>query len=390
MGLSLKPLSSNKTKTTTNNGKQNGEKETMDEIEDIPTEMLFGALDKTDANEQQQHHVTSATKYVIKEEIRQRILNQTYKYPYYFKYIAIICIVLWSLLCAIITTLWCLWFDADLFLNNDYQSEIDYYSNNCSTYTSSVAPYTTIINYNLTQSEMNQILSQFDGYFYNPPQNDSFNSNYNVAQRFLLCVLLSYILSVFFWQPLILAIKSLFMLKRYIKNPNRVNEAMLFYSSNVNADSKIAIANTTTNKQSGGDGNSNGDAYDIANDNDANGMMMKNNNDDDNDDDNNDVDNDNAYDNYNDDIDDVGFTMVMNENKIDEMMETALSIGETNVAASKSNHETGKDEHIAKQEQKILLDTIDIILEDAWKNNKANEKNNVSDVVDNANKQYND
>ena len=174
-----------------------------------------------------------------------------YKYPHYCKYIAIGCIVIWSLLCAIITSLWCLWFDAQLFLGNNYESEIDYYSTNCSsslyTYTTyastSVVPYKTYLNYNLTETEMDFILSNFDGYLYSPPSsNDSFGDNYNVAQRFLLCVLLSYILSVFFWQPIILAIKSAWLLRSYVKNPDRFTEGSFFYSQNLNSDDAVNTA----------------------------------------------------------------------------------------------------------------------------------------------------
>ena len=210
------------------------------EIDDIPIEVLFGAIDdnnngtniKGDKFESQQS--VNATKFVIKEEIRQRLLNKMYKYPHWCKYVAMGCIVVLSLTCAIITTLWCLWFDAQLFLTNNYQLQFDYYTKNCTSSESvSVLPYKTFLNYNSTEYEMNLIFSQFDGYFYSPESsNDSFGDNYTVAQRFLLCVFLSYILSIFWWQPLILAIKSLFLLKKYVNNPNQINEAMLFYSQN--------------------------------------------------------------------------------------------------------------------------------------------------------------
>ena len=208
------------------------------EIDDIPIDVLFGVLDKnvgaggdinTSKLTEDQKTKEQLMKSVIIEEIRQRILNRTYSYSHRFKYIAIGCIVIWSIICAVITTLWCLWFDANLFLNNNYQSEWDIYYNNC-TNGDNVIPLKTSINYNVTEYEITNLLASFDGYFYKPPANDTFNENYDVAQRFLLCVFLSYILSVFLWQPLVLGVKAAFQLRGYFKHPDRVNEAALFYN----------------------------------------------------------------------------------------------------------------------------------------------------------------
>ena len=187
--------------------------------------------------------VIEQVKYQIAYEIQTRLFNETYKLPYCFKYVSIVCIILWSLICAIITTLWCIWFEVNTSPNNTYESEFEKYNNlNC---TNSdiydIIPLKTRLNYNITMSAIDEYIA--NGYatgvnVYEPPHNDSWNDHYDVSTRFLLTVLLSYLLSVFLWQPLLLAFKSFWYLIKYLNNPNKINEGLLFYQTKFSDKSK--------------------------------------------------------------------------------------------------------------------------------------------------------
>ena len=168
----------------------------------------------------------------LMQEIQQRLFNETYKLPYCCKYVAIGLIIFWSLLCAIITSIWCLWFEVEnIDYVNEYGSEIS--GANCSDSVYGSIPMKSWLNYNLTANAINDIILNTDPTLlktvYNPPSGDSFGDSMEVSTRFLIAVVLSYLLSVFLWQPLIIAIKSFITLLRYLKNPDKVNEALLFY-----------------------------------------------------------------------------------------------------------------------------------------------------------------
>ena len=165
--------------------------------------------------------------------IQERLFNETYKLPYCCKYVTICLIIIWSLLCAVITSLWCLWFEVEnIDFINEYENNIT--NLNCSQSVYGSISLKTWLNYNLTVSAIDNILlsSVNDDNFYNvynPPSGDSFGDSLDVSTRFLISVCISYFLSVFLWQPLIIGIKSFLTLINYLKNPNKVNEALLFY-----------------------------------------------------------------------------------------------------------------------------------------------------------------
>ena len=220
-----------------------------------------------------------AIKFTIMEQIRQRLLNETYKYPYWVKYLSIGCIVIWTLMCAIITTIWCLWFEMQLEMTNNYTTKINSQIANCSLY--SINGYgesnlqialKTVINGNVTQYEMDDIFDYYSANgnsLYKPTNsNDSFASGaMDVTIRFLVCVLISYLLSIFVWQPLIIAIKSALKLRSLNKHPDRINEAALFYhETNLRSDFNIA-----SNVKSGGKNNANGSQNSLAGDDGDNG-----------------------------------------------------------------------------------------------------------------------
>ena len=163
----------------------------------------------------------------VMKRLKERLYNETYPLPHMCKYVSIVCIIIWSVLCACITTIWCIWFEMELKLSNFYQNKIDGAGRN-----GEYIELETMINYNQTQKSMNDAETEWrqnGRSMYNPPKGDSFGVD-TVAARFLLSVFLSYFLSVFLWQPLLLALKSMKRLKNISDKPDRVNEALLFYN----------------------------------------------------------------------------------------------------------------------------------------------------------------
>ena len=163
-------------------------------------------------------------------QIQRKIYNRSYRYPHWCKKVSICCIVIWSIVCATITTIWCLWFDISLEMENKYEATTkEALSDN------EYIELKTWINYNCTQSSIDDIITNWENNgnsLYNPPKSDSFSSGFGVESmdvsiRFLIAVMLSYFLSIFVWQPLVLAIKACLRLRMLHKRPNYVNEASL-------------------------------------------------------------------------------------------------------------------------------------------------------------------
>ena len=53
-------------------------------------------------------------KMAVMYQIKQRLFDETYSLPHWCKQVSIGCIAIWSILCCIITTIWCLWFEVQL------------------------------------------------------------------------------------------------------------------------------------------------------------------------------------------------------------------------------------------------------------------------------------
>lgn len=117
-------------------------------------------------SEQLDDEKQAVVQHIIVEEIRSRLIKQTYKFPHWCKYFALCMIACWALVCncAIITTLRCLWFELNVETNNNYLNEIEMYINECDDI--SIIPLKSEINYNKTQNEMNAFLNDFQGYYY--------------------------------------------------------------------------------------------------------------------------------------------------------------------------------------------------------------------------------
>ena len=220
-------------------------------INDMPIERLYSLLANPDiVNKELKRQDSNLGDFGhnlitigIVEEIRARIFHRTFKYPPYCKNIAISSIVIWSLTCAIITTIWCLWFESTLIVSNEFDDQLTKY-HECSIsdewqyanvyhvndHEKNIVPLKLWFNYNSTQDHIEKIMSAFDGIAYEPPTNDTFGDNLKVSSRFLLCVFLSYLLSVFFWNPIRIALMTILKLRKYLNNPDKIGEAKLFYN----------------------------------------------------------------------------------------------------------------------------------------------------------------
>lgn len=163
------------------------------------------------------------------EEVRQRLIRRRFRYPSYCKYLTYIFIIIWSILCAFVTTLYCLWFDYEIRVKyNEYREDI---MSNCTdgyNYNYDI-DLESVLNYNATQTVIDNINGTLSN-DYQPPVDDSFGEGLRVSVRFLISVALSYILGVFVWQPLVLLLRSYCKLRLYRKNPNYLTEANLFFN----------------------------------------------------------------------------------------------------------------------------------------------------------------
>ena len=139
-------------------------------------------------------------------------------------------IIFWTLLCAGVTTLWCMWFDFQIFATNEYEDVMKKFTDECNSHSN--IPLTSRINYNYTQERVLSRNGTFDSNYHRPRGDlDSFGDDVSVSDRFLLAVFLSYFLGVAFWHPLIVALKSMYKLKKIHDKPKILREALLFYDS---------------------------------------------------------------------------------------------------------------------------------------------------------------
>ena len=171
------------------------------------------------------------------EEIRTRIYNEKYKYPHHCRRVGWCIIAIWSILCAIITSVLCIWFEVDLDFTNMYDNQVALSQCN-DTYLDISAQ--TWINWNTTQIYIDtEMISDYYTAYESVNPNDSFGENFDTSFRFLLTVFWSYILGLFLWQPLAIGLKTMYHLKKYSKDSVYLSEALLFYHEKhlVNFDS---------------------------------------------------------------------------------------------------------------------------------------------------------
>ena len=172
-----------------------------------------------------------SVKVELLDEIRHRLFDKFFKYPSKCRHFATCFAIFWAILCATVTTVWCMWFD--------YQLVVEITMTEPSICT--IDPNYPYANYPL-QDRMSYNASQNDvtdrnGSIYPTHQShmqssaDTFGGNVHASEKFLFTVLLSYFLGVAFWHPLIVAIKSVYKLRKFYKKPQTLNRALLFYDS---------------------------------------------------------------------------------------------------------------------------------------------------------------
>ena len=179
-----------------------------------------------------------SAKVELLDEIPHRLFDRFFKYPSACRHCATCLTIFWALLCATVTTLWCMWFDYQFIVENE-MSEPD----TCTIdfdYPHANYPLRQRMSYNATQNYVNKT----NGTRYPTRQShyqldgdsswealDTFGSNVRVSDKFLFTVLLSYFLGVAFWHPLIVALKSMYKLHKFHKKPYILSRALLFYDS---------------------------------------------------------------------------------------------------------------------------------------------------------------
>lgn len=147
--------------------------------------------------------------------VRRRTLYENqYILPTWCKWLLYIFMGLWSIACAIITVLFCVYFESQVdSTENGYESEIE---TNCSFKDVTLQ---NILNYNITQSAIVSEISSFSGNLYDPPKSDSFGE-YDTSARFILAILWSFALSLTIWSPLLALVEALWY---YSRNQNTIS-----------------------------------------------------------------------------------------------------------------------------------------------------------------------
>ena len=181
----------------------------------------------------------SAKLYVLLQALqkkRRKMLHKSYKLPRWCKYLMFACIICWSILCAYVTIIWCIFFNAEISQTiNEYESQI---TTNCS-YDIDVN-LQNILNYNASQHAIDVYVKNFDGNLYNPPKNDSFG-DYDTSTKFLLQILVSTCLSYFVWSPIFQLINALYFYckRKYKIRKHNANYSKKFIGENAKFDATI-------------------------------------------------------------------------------------------------------------------------------------------------------
>ena len=196
--------------------------------------------EKEKEKEKEKHELTK-----LQEQIstRNEIIKNSYILNPCWKYVAYCCIILFSVMCVIVTTVWCVYFETThLNIENEYANEIE--SATCINVNSSTIKYAiseeTWINYNQTQMEIENILKNgniSDDWYINRltanEERNSFGDNLSLLDRFLIELVISFLLSIFVYSPLIaLFYPVLFNFYMYKKNPNKLTEGKFFSENN--------------------------------------------------------------------------------------------------------------------------------------------------------------
>ena len=175
---------------------------------------------------------TEIEKLEIAKELKEHIIKKEFSLPSWCRYVFILLVIIWGLLCAIITTIYCLFFDLIFIANNEWNIESECRSD-LNEYIENVdISDQTWQNYNATQNAINELVGEYYTAYSPASRYDSWGNNMETANRFLLTVINSYILSLFIWGPLI-------QLGFAIKNYFGVSKMFNAIEANVNKPNKI-------------------------------------------------------------------------------------------------------------------------------------------------------
>ena len=196
--------------------------DTLNMTDDIPSNQGAIMANKSTISD------TMNAKMQLLDEIRHRLFDKFFKFPSYCRHIGNILIILWTLLCAFVTTIWCMWFDYTIYVSNPFANQIN--RSQCPDKDKIDIPLQTRLNYNVTQEYVIKTNGTSDRSFKSDLSWDSFGDK-DAAQSFVFTVLLSYAFGIILWHPLIVALKSIYTLKKIHDKPSRLRRALLFYDS---------------------------------------------------------------------------------------------------------------------------------------------------------------
>ena len=216
-------------------------------------------------------------KYEIAKELRELIIKKEFSLANWCRYVFMLFVFLWGVGCAIITIVWCLFFDLINIAVNEWDESIESgCSNDINEYIENEwdnidVSDQTWLNYNATQ---NAIAGLVDVYYdaYSPASVYDSWGDVTTSERFILTLVNSYILGLFLWDPLI---QLAFTIKNYKgvskmfneiemnKNtPNKIDKESLtqqaLFAGHLDVLSIFAKHDDDNSSEEEGKGNSNG------------------------------------------------------------------------------------------------------------------------------------
>ena len=173
----------------------------------------------------------------LKEQtkVRDEIIHNSYILNWRFKHVAYCCIVFLSVICMLLTTIYCVYMET-IEVNisstgDDYSEYLCLNSSKLGTqFTNEALLYLTD-----TNGVENALANLTDDWYVHALENDnnnngnSFGSNLSTTERFLLELLISHLLSIFIYSPLItLLYPTLYNYCMYRRDPSKTTEGKFF------------------------------------------------------------------------------------------------------------------------------------------------------------------
>ena len=150
--------------------------------------------------------------------VKDLIISKEYKCPKWSDRVSNVLVVLWALTCAIITTIYCVYFD--VILNATNLNEIESQCIDSGYDIAYDVSEIDWINYNKTAEYIHNIASQYYSP-YNPPGGDTWGEDIETSDRFVTSIFTSYIMGLFIWGPIVYFLLSY---RRYRYISNKINQ----------------------------------------------------------------------------------------------------------------------------------------------------------------------